>query len=315
MAEPIAARGRDGGVLTTVVCRECGLLRSDPMPSLAELRQFYENEYRLSYKGVRRPKPRHVARAGRLALNRLRSLLSYVRPGDRVLDVGSGSGEWLYVLGRHGTIATGVEPDGRYVEFARSEYAVDAVVGDIGELQFEGRSFDAVTMMHVIEHLSDPVGALRRCLSCLSDRGRLIVEAPNMASPHQHPRKRFHTAHVVGFTPQTLTRAVVEAGGEVIEVRLDSFSRNVTVIVARGPDHAGAVAGPGPEDFVAAVRPQSTAAYCASPLTLYRCARRLAGFGREYVDAFGQSDPRRILDAMMATMPSCRPAAEPSAPG
>jgi len=268
------------------------------MPGAAALQQFYEDDYRLSYKGSRHPTPRRIARAGRLALSRLQGLSKFVQPGHRLLDVGSASGEWLYVLKRHGVIATGVELDRGYAEFARTEYRVDTLGTTLNEMQLSEK-FDVVTLFHVLEHLPDPLVALRKSLSCLSDRGLLIVETPNMASPHQHPRKRFHTAHVLGFTPQTLARAVRDAGGDIIEIQVSSFSRNVIAIAAKGPSLAETTKTISATDMVVAVRPSPLWAYYGSPVTYYRFVQRAAALVLELIAASGKTHPRQILDALI----------------
>jgi uncharacterized Zn finger protein len=65
----LSNRSRSGKPLQTVICQACGLVWSDPRPH--DARQFYEEEYRLSYKHTYSPKSKHVLRAGRVALYRI----------------------------------------------------------------------------------------------------------------------------------------------------------------------------------------------------------------------------------------------------
>jgi len=297
--ERISSRSRDGAKLDTVACLGCGLLRSDPLPSEAELRAFYEQRYRMSYKGVREPKLKHVARAGRLAAERYRALSRFLQPP--VFDVGSGGGEWLYVLGKKGIAAKGVEPDPGYAAFARRELQVDVAEGAIWDLRVEAASLGTVTLFHVLEHLRDPVEALRTCLGWVAENGCLIVEVPNLASPHQHPHKRFHPAHLFGFTPATLEAAARRAGGRPVEVRLSRFSRDVTVVIAKG--RGAAVNGAPPPDQVrrtiAAVKPPALLRYCCSPATLVRSALRLGQFARETCAVWNKRDAGAVLDPVL----------------
>lgn len=269
------------------------------MPSESDIREFYERSYRLNYKGVSTPKPKHIFRAGRLAASRLRALSAYINPGDRILDVGSGGGEWLYVLQQRGVDGLGLELDGNYADFARREYGVNVVHGSVEDATVRDDRFQAVTLFHVLEHVPGPVQVLRRCLALLEPSGHLIVEVPNMASRHQHPLKRFHPAHVIGFTAESLSYAAVRAGGSPIEVRTDAFSRNMTAIVERRADPSRTAETSATADAIEAIRPCSTAAYFASPSTHYRFALRMVQFGREYFAVRRKTSPRDILDAIL----------------
>ena len=300
-AEPIATEARDGSRLNSIACLGCALLRSDPIPSDSELRGFYESSYRMSYKGVCEPKPRHVARGGYLAVARFRALSRYIRQTDRVLDIGSGGGEWLYLLKRKGVAATGLDPDPGYAAFARRELYVDILDGTVDDAEFAPQSFQVVTLFHVLEHLRDPLGALKKCLGWLSEGGYLVVEVPNLASPHQHPRKRFHQAHLFGFVPATLSLAARKAGGYPLEVRTGRFSRNITAIIGKSASSRG-VDSLSPEEVrgvLATVRPRTMFRYHASPATFCRFALRMLQFTREQATAWRKPHARQILDSIM----------------
>ena len=86
----IGERDRDGRPLRTTICRACGLVWSNPRPSEADVRRYYSHEYRLDYKGRSTPSLRHIARSGRGALNRYKTLAPYLKAGDRILDAGAG---------------------------------------------------------------------------------------------------------------------------------------------------------------------------------------------------------------------------------
>jgi SAM-dependent methyltransferase len=55
----------------------------------------------------------------------------YIQQSSRVLDVGSGGGEWLYLLKRKGVAATGLDPDSAYAAFAKRELCVDVLSGTV----------------------------------------------------------------------------------------------------------------------------------------------------------------------------------------
>ena len=86
-----------------------------------------------------------------------------VRPGERVLDVGSGKGELAYdLVDRAGAIVVGIDHDPHHVAFARSRFVHERLrfeAGDVLERLPEGR-FDVVVLSNVLEHVGDRVGLL-----------------------------------------------------------------------------------------------------------------------------------------------------------
>jgi SAM-dependent methyltransferase len=290
----VSQRDRRGRPLTTLACEECGLYRSDPLPSLAELQAFYESEYRASYKGRREPDARHIRRAARLAAERLIALAPLFPPAGVVFDVGAGAGEWLYALRSAGFQASGVELDPVYAAFGAREYQVPVTHASAFDLQFPAASFDAITVFHVLEHLPDPVEILDRYRQWLKPGGALVIEVPNLASPHQNPLRRFHYAHVLGFTPASLERAAHRAGLAVERKLASADDRNLWWLLR--PAHSAPPPAPSGE---APVRDswQQYARYALNPVTHGRSFRRLVSSLGEFAGGGGQ--PRQIVDRVL----------------
>ena len=192
--------------LTSVVCAGCGLIRVDPMPTEAELAEYYRTRYRADYQLVSgKPPRRHLVRTRAEAARRA-DLLALPR-GARVLDFGCGSGEFLAEgLGR-GWAMEGVEPGEAYAAHAREDGAL--VHSSLGTVQ--GR-FDAITSHHVFEHLRDPLAMLRALSALLAQGGVLYLSVPHMGPAPKPAFERLHFAHVHGFVPRTLDLLAARAG-------------------------------------------------------------------------------------------------------
>ena len=200
----IATRGRGYVPLTTAVCTGCGLVSHHPLPDPAEVAAFYASRYRVAYKGAYEPKRKHALRALRGALARAARLAPSLPPGAQVLDVGASSGEFTYVMARHGFAARGLEPNRRYAAFARRTYGAMVETCGLEEASIAPGSLDLVTLNHVLEHLADPWDALRRVHGWLGPDGLLFVEVPNLAGVRKQAANTFHMAHIWNFTPETL---------------------------------------------------------------------------------------------------------------
>lgn len=202
--------------LKTVACEQCGLIRTDPMPTDAELDAYYAGEYRLDYQFAfsRKPPRFHLTRSRREAEGRLALLAPALDGPRRVLDFGSGSGEFLALAAGAGHQVQGIEPGESFATYARETYGVPVESRVWQQVDFAPGGFDVITANHVLEHLREPVAALRRMAGWLAEDGILHVSVPNALGRRRHSFQHFHFAHVYNFTPQALLWAGMVAGLE-----------------------------------------------------------------------------------------------------
>lgn len=106
------------------------------------------------------------------------------RPGDRVLDVGCGSGQALrFIAQRTGPAGRGIGVE--YGPHATDRLSglrdggqstrLDPVIADAQELPFADETFDAVLCVNVLEAVPDRVGALLEMRRVLRPGGRVVV--------------------------------------------------------------------------------------------------------------------------------------------
>lgn len=140
-----------------------------------------------------------------------------VRRGD-VLDVGSGFGFFLEALASDGHRPFGIELSPYAAACARVRTPGRQVAGSAERpLPFADRSFDAVTLLDVIEHVEDHVGALRECARVLRPGGRVLLVTLNRwsaARPLLGKRWSWYQdpTHVHMFSIGSLRRALDAAG-------------------------------------------------------------------------------------------------------
>jgi hypothetical protein len=115
----LSLKDRKGEDLRTVICKKCGLIWSDPRPHEETIREFYSNEYRQEYKGITRPKKKHLYRDAREAMKRYRFIENLLAKEVSLLDIGAGNGVFVYCLRRLGFNAEGIGPDKNHSRYAR----------------------------------------------------------------------------------------------------------------------------------------------------------------------------------------------------
>lgn len=246
----LATRSRSGSSLRSVCCVRCGLAWADPRPH--DARAFYADEYRVAYKQTVEPKPKHVLRAGRVALDRAGKITELLKRPLRALDVGSGGGEFAYLLQTLGHSVTGVEPNHGYAAYSEREYGLAVQRGFIDEAELAEASFDLITIWHVLEHTESPRDVLTRLRRALRADGHLVVEVPNLEATCQSPRSSFHEAHLFTFNPATLAAMGASAGLSLKSLALSEDGGNLTAVFAAAAPVACAGL-PGNHDKVSAI--------------------------------------------------------------
>jgi SAM-dependent methyltransferase len=157
---------------------------------------------------------------------RLRFLRREVAIGERVLDLGSGGGEFTAALAASGAIAVGAEVASAAIERARKRHpSLEFTLVPIdGPLPFDDGSFDAVWASEVIEHVADTARWLSEVRRVLAPRGKVLLTTPS------HGRLRVALAgmehvsaplgdHLHLYTRRSLAEVLREFGFAQVSVR------------------------------------------------------------------------------------------------
>jgi 2-polyprenyl-3-methyl-5-hydroxy-6-metoxy-1,4-benzoquinol methylase len=109
----------------------------------------------------------------------MRALDPFLVPG-KALEMGCYTGEVTELIAARYQDVTVVEAADELVAKARTRLGSRArfVHSTFETVELPDR-YDAVFLIHTLEHLDDPVGVLRRVHDWLSDRGRLFIVVPN----------------------------------------------------------------------------------------------------------------------------------------
>jgi len=208
---------------TVVRCTGCGLDYIRPRP--VEVDGVYEEDYFRAYQDAGMVFPTESILHPRFAA-RLRAV-ERIRGRGRLLEIGVGHGGFLHHAATQGWDVLGVELSAYAAAHVRDRYRLNVLHGSVESAQLPGSAFDMVHLSHVLEHLLDPIGALRKIRTVLAPGGVLAIEVPNeLENLHVRLRRLFggpapypvRCTHITFFQPSTLQQMLERAGYRVTRV-------------------------------------------------------------------------------------------------
>lgn len=179
-----------------VQCEGCDLRFMSPRPTQRQREWLYEREYgsdlpgehgETRFQSVHSDQDQGRVRFARY-LDRLeprrRAATNGGRP--RLLDIGAGTGQLLEQARDRGWDVYAIEQSEDACRHLAALFGFNSVVGrDLAACGDSVKSYDAVVMAHVIEHLPDPLTSLRTVRRMLAPGGQLLIATPNELSLYE----------------------------------------------------------------------------------------------------------------------------------
>lgn len=216
-----------------------GFYQIDPPPTDEELSAYYEQQYfqnglggyELSYTEAELEYNQNI-------IGDTYSIIEEIQGKNTqktLLDVGCGEGWTLEYFHKSGWDVLGVD----FGDFAIKKYhphlEKNLIVGDIYEnlqkLASQKRSFSAIVLDNVLEHVKDPIGLLELIKKVANKETVFVIKVPNDFSLLQTYllennliEKQYWVAypdHLAYFTKDSLTAAAHTAGWEVKDILAD----------------------------------------------------------------------------------------------
>jgi len=161
--------------------------------------------------------------------NQILDIIERYHKKGRLLDAGCGCGFFLHQAKKRGWNVYGVDPSEESITVARGMLGNDVFVGTIQELE-KSASFEVVTMINVIDHISRPCKDIRHSIHLLQPGGLLYLRFPNgqfhrsiikmRVKITQKPiLNRFLVFHEYSFTPFFIRNFLAGHGLHHIRIR------------------------------------------------------------------------------------------------
>jgi 2-polyprenyl-3-methyl-5-hydroxy-6-metoxy-1,4-benzoquinol methylase len=218
---PLALRGVGSKYLQ---CGECGLafVRDQPAASGLEPQYLEDTTSTGSYY-------RATARADSLTFRRRLNLMAkFHSQRGRLLDVGCSVGTLMSVAKEMDWEVEGLEPNPKAANLARKQgFTVHEGFFTEEQVRKLPGEYQCVVMSDVIEHISDPVEALRLARELLEPGGFLLLSTPNLESFWCRKFRLKPMEHLFLFSPENLRTLLVQLGLKIYHLQRTSRRRDL----------------------------------------------------------------------------------------
>jgi len=149
-----------------VICGDCGFAYADNLPDQSALDKYYSASYTSSEEATRYH-------------NSAKNIFRFLKKGDRILDIGCGTGHLLNLVRANGyDNVYGLDPADIACHTAKEKYGLDVIQGSLFD-DLDLGMFDFIILSHVLEHIVDLPYFILQLNKYLNKGGRVYIEVPD----------------------------------------------------------------------------------------------------------------------------------------
>jgi 2-polyprenyl-3-methyl-5-hydroxy-6-metoxy-1,4-benzoquinol methylase len=209
--------------LNSVLCENCGLVRSTPYFTDDTLSKFYEFDYRALYSTKDICDEDFFNEEVAFGKN----ILSWIKRTEilkninsvKVYEIGCGAGGILKAFADEGASVFGCDHNEDYLNFGKKKGVTHLELGDTSSLLKFGEA-DLVILNHVLEHFRNPKKELENISKLIKNNGLLYVAVPGIFSIKENYgnlKNYFQNAHAFHYTLKTLSSLMHDCGFSIVE--------------------------------------------------------------------------------------------------
>lgn len=227
------------------ICNKCGTVQKEICDEWLECVNQVYRRYNV-YSQAAGKEQRAFDASNGLSSSRSSRILEWIKGGSRhhqlkpkgsILDFGCGNGNFLreFQQAYPGWHLTGLEIDDSNKLPIESIPNTKHVTGTIDSLE---ESYDIISMVHVLEHLVDPISLLAQLRKRLKPGGMLFVEVPNLITS---PFDLFILDHCTHLTLESLRWILWKGGFQLIDSSTEVIAKEITLVAVTCAESDGDV--------------------------------------------------------------------------
>lgn len=218
-------------IARVVKCKECGLIYANPRGQIDDAANYQQAAPEGILLGVDKDTSHPFRwRYDKETLqtrdfDKTWATLQRLHPNKgHVVEVGSSMGFLLRRFVDDGWSATGVDPWRELPALTQDMHGFDTIPLTLEEAKLPDASADVVILLHVIEHVPDPLATMREINRILKPGGHMVLETPRYDTlmfklMGKRERSLRMDGHIYFYEDDTLRRSVETAGFNMVELR------------------------------------------------------------------------------------------------
>lgn len=198
------------GEFTIDQCKSCDLFFLNPMPTADYLTSLYPKTY-YSYQPnfFNDNESSFFKKIYSKYIVQIKTLDPKFKQPGRVLDIGCGSGKFLYKMKKNGWEVHGVEVNEIAARTGNELANLNIHAGDLLSSNFKSNYFNYIRSNHSFEHIDNPNEVLAVIHRILKDDGKLMIGVPNIDSFNYRLFKKYWwylgaPVHTFNYSVKTL---------------------------------------------------------------------------------------------------------------
>ncbi len=223
--------------------KDLEMLVTMPKPSNEELGRFYEDTAYLPHTDSNKSLFDKIYQfvKKKVIKNKVNLLNSIKSESKTVLDIGTGTGDFLLACKKNGWQVTGIEPNKNARLLALEKFekistkdAKNPFYESLKSFQESTQNqlkFDVITMWHVLEHVPDVENYILQLKSLLKPNGTLVIAVPNYKSYDAFYYGKYWAAfdaprHLSHFSKKSISILFENVNMKVVKIfpmKMDSF--------------------------------------------------------------------------------------------
>jgi 2-polyprenyl-3-methyl-5-hydroxy-6-metoxy-1,4-benzoquinol methylase len=216
------------GAFSYFHCKSCATIFLSPVPSQKFIEYFYNKGYPYQVDSI--SSRRMMQNAGKI----MKRMSNLYPSGKKLLDVGSGYGDFLSAIKKSKIDGMGIEPAVNLYNFSKKQ-KLKVVRATLQEFSKENKNllFDFITVIHLIEHVRNPSKFVSQCLAHLKIEGIMYIETPNVSSHLFNAEGENYTFltppdHTILFSTTSLRKVLNQNSLEIIDMHTFSYPEHIS---------------------------------------------------------------------------------------
>lgn len=169
-------------------------------------------------------------------VNKIKTDLLKVMPGDKILDIGCSYGEQARMIAKLGFKVIGIDSSKKSIDkFDKLSKKIGlgckGLVGDVKKMPFKSNFFDAVIATEVFEHISNPQVAIKESIRVLKRGGIACIAVPTIMSEvifrKIHPNWEKNSGHINVFAKKDILSILVKSGFKILKTENQNFEWSI----------------------------------------------------------------------------------------